>query len=206
MSGFNAKEVKNFDAPRKTSQFIPYGIQELKITDITIKTSSTTSVKLEYKVEGRPITEDKWVGFEGAVGQVGTIKSSFLKPGSAQEEEEFGKLVTIARKLGVDTEALPTYSSIEDAVKGILPLIKGKFLRYKVCAKYYWGTDKEGNAKEKYSLQFARFKFVESLDVTPTEMTFDIKNQYDGDRRDLGAKPETSASAVSTTTTDDLPF
>ena len=203
---FNAKEVK--ESTGKLSQFIKYGVQELKVTDITFKASSTGSEKLEYHVEGRPIQDDTFAGIDGAKGQVGTISTSFLKPGSTQEEEEYGKLVTIARKIGVTDDQIPTTNSLKEAVAIILPLIKGKFARLKVIAKFYWGRNKAGETVEKYSLGFARFAFAESLDIKigDTKLTFDIKNQYDGDRRDLGAKPESSTTTAAASATDDIPF
>lgn len=203
MSAFSAKGVK--ENTGKLSQFIKYGIQELKVTDITFKASSTGSEKMEYHVEGRPVAGD-FEGKDGAVGQIGTVSTSFLKAGSEQEAEEYGKLVTIARKAGVTDDQIPDTTSLKDAVTAILPLIKGKYVRLKVTAKFYWGTNKVGEQVEKYSLTFARFAFCEALDVKieDSKLTFDIKNQYDGDRRDFGKKPE--SAATNPLPNDQLPF
>lgn len=194
---FKASEVKE----SKTSQFINFGVQELKVNDITFQDSSAkTSRKMIYHVEGRPITDNSFVGSEGAVGQVGKIATSFLIPESDQEKEEFGKLVTIARKVGVDTDKLPDYNTLEEAVTGILPLIRGKFgARFLVIANAYWGTDKAGKTVEKYSLAFARFKFVENVTEVPnTEMVFDKTNQYHYNRKALADKKPTSSGDAPT--------
>lgn len=200
MSKFSAKEVK--ENTGKLSQFIKYGVQELKVTDITFKGCSTDSEKMQYHVEGRPMDGD-FDGMEGAAGQIGTVSTSFLKIGSKQEAKEYDKLVTIARKAGVTDDQIPDTTSLKDAAKAILPLIRGKYVRLKVIAKFYWGTNKAGETVEKYSLAFDRFAFCESLDVKieDSKLTFDIKNQYDGDRRDLGAKPESTVTKA-----DDLIF
>lgn len=201
----NAKEVvENVNTTKKTSPYLGYGIKEIKINDVEFRTASTGSLKLVYKAESKPITEEGFQPVDGASGQVGSIQTSYIKPDSKQEKEAFGQLITFCKKAGVDTDSFPEFNTIQEAVAHILPLIKGKFVRVKLVAKWYMGKDKDGNPKEKYNLEFARFAFAEEVTIPMTSSTlrFDENSPYDMDKREL--KKESEEVNVSTSNIADL--
>ena len=60
---------------KKVGKKINYGVNELMINDIkVVKAKNTESVKLEYMVEGRPVTEE---GFEG-IDAINHLAGNFL--------------------------------------------------------------------------------------------------------------------------------
>lgn len=189
--------------PKKTSPYLGYGIQELKINSVEVGTASTGSIKLIFNVESKPITEADFTPVEGATGRVGRVSTSYLKENSDQYQEEFDRLMTMATKAGIDIMQLPVYDNIQAAASDVVAKMKGKFLRFKVTAKYYWG-DKDGTPVERYNLAFARFKFVESLNEEST-LTFDPANKYDIDKR-LLVLPETQDTNTQGGEKNDLPF
>lgn len=208
----------NTTGPKKTPAWISGGVYEVKVNDIEIFTSSTGSIKPTYVVETRPVTEEGFMGFQGADGQVGKITSSFfIKEGSPLEAEEFEKLIHLAKKAGVDTDSLPKYGTFEEAAKAIAPMLKNKYVRVKVTQSWFWGKDKEGNPKEKFNLIFPKYKvekngntyhfpFAENITevkAKDTKLTYNKEDQYDNNRRGLETKPDT---VETTDTTDDLPF
>lgn len=205
----NVKDSGVQSGPRKPSPYIGYGIKEIMITGAEIKTASTGTPKIVYQVESTPISFEGFVGANGASGQVGSVQTGWLKPGSAQEQEAFGQLITFCKKAGVATENAPVFQDgeLQKALDYFLPLIKGKFVRVKLVAKYYMGKDKEGAPKEKYTLAFARYQFAEetSIPMKETKLRFDENSKYDIDKSELAT--ETADSTTSNPGgTDDLPF
>lgn len=205
----NANEVvetANSQGPKKVSQYIGYGIKEVKITGAEIKEASTGTPKIIYKVETVPVTAEGWVGVDGATGQIGSVQTGWAKAGSQQEKEVFGQLITFCRKAGIDTTKFPSFNDgeLQKALDHIIPLLNGKFVRVKLVAKYYNGKDKDGNPKEKYTLQFARYAFAEETSVPMKETTlrFDENSKYDIDKSELVTADATQPAA----TGDGLPF
>lgn len=204
----NVQEPAGFtNGPKKVSQYIGYGIKELKITGAEIRTAATGTPKIVYKVESVPVKQEGFVGVDGADGQVGQVQTGWLKPGSKQEQEAFGQLITFVKKAGVDISGAPILNDgeLQKALDYYLPLIKGKFVRVKLVAKFYNGKDKDGNPKEKYNLSFARFQFAEemSIPMDKTTLRFDENSKYDIDKTELS---EVAAAEVTPPSTDGLPF
>lgn len=200
----NVVETGN-PGPKKVSPYLGYGIKEIKITGAEIKTASTGTPKIVYKVESMPVIAEGWVGVDGATGQVGQVQSGWLKAGSKQEQEGFGQLITFCKKAGVDISGAPVFNDgdLQKALGYFLPLLVGKFVRVKLVAKYYMGKDKEGNPKEKYTLSFARYQFAEevSIPMKETKLRFDENSKYDIDKSEIApVEAETPGKS------DDLPF
>lgn len=186
----NANNIVETTKPKKTSPYLRYGINETKINDITFKEASTGSLQMIYHMETAPVTEEGFVPADGASGQVGKVQTSYIKPGSEQESKEFAKLIHICKTAGLDASVYSgDFNTIEDFVKHILPHLKGKYVRYKMCAEFYWGKDAEGAPKERYILKFPMFKdqMCESVTVeaSKSKLRFDENSQYDMDRRNL---------------------
>jgi hypothetical protein len=188
------------------SPYVKYGIQEVKITGAEIKTASTGTPKIIYNIETVPVKAEGFQGANGAEGQVGSVHTSWCKPGSAQEQEAFGQLLTFAQKAGVDTTTLPVFNDgeLQKVLDTILPMIKGKYVRVKLTAEFYPGKDKEGNPKDKFVLHFARFKFAESMDIAmkDTTLSFDENSEFDMDKRKLKEAADVTTDAPAS----DLPF
>lgn len=207
----NANEVVETgfsQGPKKVSPYIGYGIKEVKITGAEIKLATTGTPKIVYKVESVPVTAEGWVGVEGASGQIGSVQTGWAKAGSQQEKEVFGQLITFCRKAGIDTGKFPSFNDgeLQKALDYILPLLKDKFVRVKLVAKYYMGKDKEGNDKEKYTLQFARYAFAEetSIPMKESKLRFDENSKYDIDKSELPSAETATLNAAGAS--DDLPF
>lgn len=195
------------NTPHKPSPYIGYGIKEIMITGAEIKIAQTGTPKIIYSVESVPVTAEGFVGANGASGQVGNVHTGWLKAGSAQEQEAFGQLITFCKKAGIDISNAPTFNDgeLQKALDYFIPLIKGKFVRVKLVAKYYPGKDKDGNPKDKYTLAFARYQFAEemSIPMKETKLRFDENSKYDIDKSEL---PNNTADAITPAPSDDLPF
>lgn len=196
------------NGPRKPSSYIGYGIKEVMITGAELKFASTGTPKIVYQIESTPVTVDGFVGVNGANGQIGSVHTGWLKAGSAQEQEAFSQLITFCKKAGVDISNAPTFNDgeLQKALDYFLPLLKGKFARVKLVAKYYKGKDKDGNPKDKYTLAFARYQFAEeiSIPIKETKLRFDENSKYDIDKSELAT--ETADTPTDTSSEDDLPF
>lgn len=175
---------------RKPSQYMGFGIKEFKINDISFKESSTGSLKMIYHVETTPVTFEGFVGADGALGQVGRIQSAiYIKAGSEAESDEFAKLIYICKTLGLSADVYSgVFNTIGDFTKHILPYLKGKFGRFKVCAKYY--------APGKFNLQFPKFRnqMVESIDVplSKTKLKFDENSKWDVNKDELSVNADST--------------
>lgn len=189
------------------SQYINYGIQELKINSITTKTASTGSVQVVYNVEGRPVTDLGFEGVEGAMGPVGRIGTNYFKTDNEEKVKEFQvNTGRIAKALGVyEAWEKIKASDFDDLIQQLNNVLTGKFARFKVSSEqYYNAKNKLGN---KY--KFDRYFFVESLDIKAedSKLKFDAKNTYD-------VKPAVAPTNIGTPESathvkapaDDLPF
>lgn len=195
--------TKNLEVKQGESQYITYGISNLMFNDIQVRWSSNKdnpSYQIVFSVESEAI---KTTGFKPADtatngGKVGVIKTSYVKPDSKQEEELIHQINIMADKFDVKAQ-LDSVSekaeSPEELISGFLSLVKGKFLRFKVC------TDQDYNneGKIRNSLKFARFGFCERIG-DEQKMVFDPKSQFDINTKKL-VKPDTRNS-----NNDDLPF
>lgn len=197
--------TKNVEIKSGESQFITYGIQNLMITGMEVKISNTGSKQIVFNVESETIGGN-FKPHDTAIngGKIGTIRTSYVKENSSQEEELKEQLTLIADKLEVRSELdekSENCETLEDFVSVFLQLVKSKIARFKIVTEQSYNQE----GKLRNSLKLARRYCVEKLSE-PQKMTFDSKNEYDVNTKNL-VKPDNSNNNTNTKkATDDLPF
>ena len=199
---FGTKGV-NTQNSRKLSKYFSYGIHQLKINGIEVKTASTGSKQLTFLMETPPITVDGFEPEAGHKGQVGRVAfpGSFIKMDNQAMIEEFNKGVgLIADKLGVRAELDNIQASDFDSyVAAITPLFSGKLAWWAIAGEEYNKAD----GKTGVRLKTRRYSFVSSLAEGQTHLEkFDDTKAYN-----LKRLPTPDADSVPTAAVvNDLPF
>lgn len=206
----NANNIVDEVKPRKKGKVFGYGIQELKINDITFREAKSGSLQMEVHMETAPVTEEGFAPIDGHTGQVGTVRGSWVKQGADGEEaasKEFAKLIEICKAVGLTADDYAgDFNTIGDFTKYILPKLKGKMARYKICAELYPKTKEDGTPGfPGAELKFPYFKnqMVEAISVNPTKLKFDENSKFDVNREKLTATADTTSPPV---TNNDLPW
>lgn len=172
--------TKNVKSSRRTSPYLSYGSkQELKITDILIqKFANNRALRVAFRMESRPVEDDKFVPVDGAEGQVGTvIARSYIAKDSDQTDFVKNVVLSIAIAAGVRNELDKVEAdNFEEYIEKIKPILCGKFCRWFIAAKEYMSAD--GKNRVKYNLRLPRFGFVESLESQSKMAEFDKENKY----------------------------
>ncbi len=195
----------NTEGKKYISKYITYGIQELKINDITIKVAGTGSKQVIFHVEGLPIKEDGFEGVDGANGPVGRITTMYMKPEKESEiAMTFGK---IADSLGLrDKLDAIDVNTLEEYVETTCKLLKGKYANFVVADEQYWD---EKNSKVRSSFRFPRYDFVEKKGTNPSKLKFDKSNSYHFKEAVIPSNIGTPSSPTAIKAEDDgdmLPF
>lgn len=199
--GLVIEEKKQF-----VNQFISYGVQDLRVNDITVDTASTGSKRITAHVEGRPIGGD-FKGWEDAAGLVGKVKSGWLA-NNDQKLEFLQGMGKMADRLGCREELdnlsfAEDLSDFESYINSVTKLFRGKWLRYNICSEQY--INKEGRVSN--SLKFYRmtYDFCESTDIplSQTKLKFDESKHYFVDKSKLVVA---DANPVEIESMDSLPF
>jgi hypothetical protein len=203
---------------RKKGMFIrPGSGLVVKVNDIILE----KSVNHEFRkpvlfMESEPITEEGWVGHEGAVGQIGKIAANggFYLKTEAQQQEFVAFLKEIVTALGKEEEcATIEASTLEEFVSKVKAILANAgYARYFVRGVEY-AKSAAPNGKG-LKLLFPNRRFVESLSTASADSKlakFDYKNKWHYDRlpqvESQATYGELGAPAItSTETVDDLPF
>lgn len=145
-----------------TGKYIGIGRHELKINEITTtKSSNGQSTQVTFKVETSPITTEGFQPVEGAKGQVGTVKTIYLKT-DEQINEFVSQIALLADKLGVRTEIDSVQASnLEEYIEKVSPLLTNKYFWGRVVGEQYVKND--GSGKIGTILHWSRYKAFNSL-------------------------------------------
>lgn len=197
---FSTKGVNTQDS-KKVSKYLTYGIQQLFIYDIDIKTASTGSKQLTFHMESEPVEGlDAEPGHKGQVGRV-AFPGSYLKMDNVEAVKEFNTSIgIIADKLGVRAEldeiTAPDFDSYINAVK---PLFLNKSAWWTIAGEEYAKQD----GKTGMRLKTRRYSFVASLAEGKDHLDkFDISKSYN-----VKLMPKPDADSVSAPSmVNDLPF
>lgn len=175
---FSTKGV-NTQESKKVGKYFSYGIHQLFIYDIDIKTASTGSKQLTFQMETMPLNVEGFEPEEGHKGQVGRVAfpGSFLKLEDSKAVEEFNKNIgIIADKLGVrkqlDEVSAPDFDSYIAAIK---PLFVGKPAWWAIAGEEYLKND----GKTGVRLKTRRYSFVASMSEGQSHLEkFDPSKSY----------------------------
>lgn len=200
---FSTKGVNTQDS-KKLGRYFSYGIHQLFIYDIEIKTASTGSKQLTLMMETQPVTASGFEPEAGHKGQVGRVAfpGVFLKLDDSAAIEEFNKGVgIIADKLGVRKQLDEINAGDFDSyVEAFKPLFIGKPAWWTIAGEEYYKADGKTTGNR---LKLRRYSFIASLEEGQNHLEkFDVTKSYN-------FKPATRPDADSVptaTTATDLPF
>ena len=170
---FDSTAVDTTDKVFGPSKYISYGLQDLKINKMEIKTASTGSKQIIFSMEGPAEKDPKFEGVDGAKGPVGRVSTMYMK------EEQQGDLTKIFAKisdaLGVrDALNAIKATSLEDYVEKAGAVICGKFAKFCISTEQYLN----GENKVRNGLRFPKYDYVEAIGTTPSRLKFDETNSY----------------------------
>ena len=199
---FSTKGVNTQDS-KKVGKYFSYGIHQLSIFDIEIKTASTGSKQLTLLMETNPVTAEGFEPEAGHKGQVGRVAfpGTFVKLEDAKAVEDFNKSIgIIADKLGVRSEldniSAPDFDSYINAIK---PLFVNKSAWWAIAGEEYIKAD----GKTGVRLKTRRYSFVASLAEGEGKLEkFDPSKTYNFKP---AIKPDAD-SVPATAVVNDLPF
>ena len=207
-SNIEEKETKSFPQ----GQFITYGIQELKVNSITLKTASTGSQQFVFNVEGKENDSPDFVGFEGAKGPIGRVEASaYLRlNGDTDQQKQMvndfqSNMKKVSRALGVEKDFIAVKAeTFEDYAVALEALFKGKFARFVVSTKQYYNASNQ----LRNSLKLPRYDFIEESSVSEAEskLKFDIGNKFHLEQAVVPSSVGTAGSATAINGGNDLPF
>lgn len=180
MNNFSTKNVDTSEK-RKVSQFFGYGVKELCITAIDVKTAASGRKMVSFKMEGHKVKEEGWQPHPDAKlgGQIGNVQFTiYIDEKDNKAVDEVVKNVgIIADKLNVreKVDAIEA-GDLESYFKALYPVVRGKYAWWRVTASEYEKQD----GKIGYTLGLSRFGFVASLEEGESHLRpFDKSNQYD---------------------------
>ena len=203
MIGFNNLPTNSFSK----GKFIRPGSNiPLTIKDIVFETSQNHSnKKVAFFMEGEPITDENWEGYEGAAGQIGKIgvNGGYYMKTEADKMSFVKNLKDIAAKVGVLDECSNIEAeTLESFVEQIKPYLIGTKAKYFVRGSEYAKQNGTGTGLK---LSFPKFNFVESIDVDDADSKlekFDENNTWHFSKLPTTTYTNTSDS----TKKDNLPF
>jgi len=200
---FSTKGVNTQDS-KKVGKYFSYGIHQLSIYDIEIKTASTGSKQLTLMMETQPVTTEGFEPEMGHRGQVGRVAfpGTFLKLDDTRAVEEFNKSVgIIADKLGVRKQLDEINAADFDSyIQAIKPLFVNKFAWWAIAGEEYIKAD----GKTGVRLKTRRYSFIASLEEGQNKIEkFDPSKTYNFKP---AVKPDADSVPASVVVNDDLPF
>jgi len=173
--------TKGIDTSKKgkLSKYITCGgPQLLKINSMEIETAGTGSQRIVFFMETPPVDDDNFEGEGGAKGQIGKVRTFYMKPENQNQSEEFlTNMGIIADKLGVRVQVDSIKADdLTDYVAQLALFITGKYLWFAIKGEEY---PKQDNTLG-LALQFRRYGFVASeAEGKDHVKPFDKTNKYD---------------------------
>ena len=191
---------------KKISQYLTYGNQEVMITGFEIKTASTGSKQVTFKLEG-PCTEPGFTPHQDAQfnGRIGKVRfSSYFKDGS-QGAQDFQKdIQVIADKLGLKDKIVTiTANSLEEYVEKVVSLLGGKSFYMSITGEEYAREGKQPGVvlgKRRYGFAASIAEGLAHLKPFDKTSPYDFKPLTLADAEPIAAGGDIPASAL------DLPF
>lgn len=198
------------------NKYVEYGNQELMITGFELKASSAGDKhQIKMLVESPTVKENGFTPDEKAVngGKIGTITVGIFADYTLEDKaKEIGKIMQLIAKKASEKYADDNlynrvcaidYTTMEDYLKQVQAILKGKFVWFQVCAEAYAKKVVEskngGEPKtyDKYSLHLGRYGFVASKEegLKP----FDKNNKFHYGYSDKYDVTPDAAPVVSTT-------
>lgn len=202
----------------KTSPYLRYGIQNVKINSFDVKAAVTGATQIIANVEGRPVVDDD--SFEadkastagGKVGRVAfTIYMNPEKPSYQGLIDTFNTdIATLAEKLGKRDASNPDAfnasvkaATIEEYATKLTNVLGGQFFWLGIKGEEYTKADAQPGDKPGVTLVKRRFSWVASEDEGEGHLKpFDKSSQYDYKTVE---KPDAPVAEKSDEV-DDLPF
>ncbi len=145
---FKNREVK--EGKSFTSQFISYGVKQLKIVGITAKVSKKESARIQYTFEMEtPAIGGDFEGFEGedgtkAAGLIGRVRyNAWFNPELVEDEDKMNQflddITLMADKAGVreELDALPEDISWNEMIESLVTIFKDRFMWFLITAEEY---------------------------------------------------------------------
>ncbi len=189
---------------RKMSPYIQFGIQNLRINAVEIRTAKTGSKQCVFSMETRPVTVPDFEGIDGAQGQVGKVyfPRTWLKTEDPKALESFFKQIAImGDKLGVRAQIdAVDYSDFDSYMNTIGNIIKNKYAWWKLVVEEYERPDKAPGKK----LYIPKFGFIANEMEGESHLKFDKTNNYDYSA--VGTTVQTADATPVDVAKDDLPF
>ena len=175
---FSTKGV-NTQETKKIGKYFSYGIHQLFIYDIEIKTAKTGSKQLTLFMETMPITQDGFEAEPGHKGQVGRVAfpGTYLKLEDPKAVTEFNKNVgIIADKLNVRKQLDEVNAGDFDSyVQAIKPLFVGKPAWWAIAGEEYLKADGKVGTR----LKTRGYSFISSMSEGQSHLEkFDITKSY----------------------------
>lgn len=161
----------------KMSKFLTYGgPQHLKISSITVETASTGAKRAVFNMEGDPVTTEGFQGEEGAKGQIGRVRTYYMK-----DDNGFNNFLTdigiIADKIG-NRDVVNTIKAdnFEEYIEQLNKRITEHYLWFVITGEEYLKQDGTIGV----TLHFRRYGFVASNTEGPGHLKpYDKSNKYD---------------------------
>jgi hypothetical protein len=187
---------------KKISQYLTYGNQEVMITGFEIKTASTGSKQVTFKLEG-PCTEPGFTPHQDAQfnGRIGKVKfSSYFKDGS-QGAQDFQKdIQVIADKLGLKDKIVTiTANSLEEYVEKVVSLLGGKPFYMSITGEEYAREGKQPGVvlgKRRYGFAASIAEGLTHLKPFDKTSSYDFKPLTLADAEPIAAGRDIPASAL----------
>lgn len=151
---FNTKGVRNPESG-SVRPYLSYGINHAKINKIEVqKAARSESRRVVFYLEGDPVSDETFVGVEGAKGPVGRMSSNYMST-DKHYKDFLSQISVIADKMGVRAvvDAIED-STIEGYLAKVSPFICGKFV--------WWNIGAEEYQKGKFNLRLLKYGFVKS--------------------------------------------
>lgn len=201
MSGTRGVTAKD---TRKMSPYLQYGVQNLRINAIEVKTAKTGSKQCIFSMESRPVTVEGFEGVDGAQGQVGKVNfpQFWLKPDNADAMSSFFEQVAlIGDKLGVRAQIdAVDYQDFDSYIAAITPIIKNRYAWWKLVVEEYEREGKDPGKK----LAIPRWGFIANEMEGESHLKFDKSKSYD--YKELKDTAKSADRTPMDTVKDDLPF
>lgn len=190
------------------SQFIGYGIKNLKLNKIEFKLSSKDTVQFTLHVETRKVTVPDFEPHQDSTngGQIGKVKfPNFWLSTPEQYSEFLDRLCIIADKLDVRAkfdslgEGMESLNrdNIEAYMQKAEKLFTNKYAYWKISGKEYLKQDQKSTGM---ALNLAWYGFIASEAEGESHLKFDPSKHYDlsklqvADSTDLDAKVSDDSS------------
>lgn len=181
---------------RMERNFLGYGIHLCAVTGYDIHTAGTGNKQVRLNFEGKPVDDPNFKASDEAQWGGKTGRASFGPYLKTQEnQDEFmAKVALIASRLGVKTQVdAINAATIEEYMEAFVPLIKGKFGYWKLCAREYdKGLDDDGNQQVGIVNEIARYTFFK-----PESAVSGVETDADGNITKVSVKGKDDGAPMS---------